>query len=319
MKKPYKTSSEEIAKMREVISRTDNEEAILFTTYLIDLIKQRTGKAETLNRIASNCNLNYNDLSRFPIKKHAYLAKVCLTYNLSLNNSIELYYRSGLCLSYTYPEDEKYLNSVVSDRNNLPKEVNTESKVDCLLRLVKNHVYADSKNYDENEFRKTMRGIQEKIVNENTESERNGLFVEIINLLKKETAQYLWIMESGKDSLNNESRRYTVFEISFAAQFNKKETIELYRSFGYSLAPDQIKFDAFVSWLLDLKLGNIDYERYHLYKTVASDMDKVKVGAFHYSAPSPEGLDNLLKTMEYYEREDIEELIYNKEMEDNYL
>ena len=164
MKKAFDINDEKIIKMREVISRTDVEESILFKTYLEELIEQKTGKKETINKIASNCGLNYNNFDRYPIKNHKYPAKICKTYHFTLNEAINLYSRCGLCLSYTYPDDEDSLNSVITDRSSLPQDVNAESKVDCLLRLVKNHDYSDNKEADDTGFRKKIREIQNKLV-----------------------------------------------------------------------------------------------------------------------------------------------------------
>ena len=90
----------------------------------------------------------------------------------------------------------------------------------------------------------------------------------------------------------NETNRETVFEIASVLDFDRDETEQLYRSYGYTLCPDHLRFDAFVVWLMEQGYSRNDHG--YIYKSICSNMDQVHSGTWTCKAPDIDDIDKML-------------------------
>ncbi len=319
-----------------LLQQFKHDESEKFQYYLTKFIADKTGErnALSLEDIAKYVSeykkkqgrkeMRRVQLERFPITR-ANLADIACAYKLSIEEADDLYAHCGDHLSIYKEHDLEYIRTLANDDTTpdalLQSEyINTEDHRSCLIKLIENHTY-DWDTYGR-EFAEEMKLFKKKATeSEVSESEATDLMRELARIIHAEANNYNWIVLEKKDSLTdskNETERATVFEIASILGFDQAETEALYNSFGYTLSPDCLNFDAYAVWLMEQIKQGCSREGYgYLYKRGCSNIDSTRDGKWRFTAPTQESVEKVLDLKENrYTRESLAKLLMSHKTAD---
>ncbi len=287
--------------LKAIVSRTDSDDSKMFEEFLTELIAKKTGsvKKPRLNEIAKCAGLGRQQLYRFPVNRKN-LIRIAMAYDLTLKETSELFRRCGAYLNIRKERDREYILTKAGNDEDLPEYISRESREDCLLRLINDHDY-DGRLYGER-FSEIMNGFKEKA---DSGSEVSELLMELALIIHREGSEFGWIVLEKKDPLmssKNETERVTVFEIACVLGFDPEETEQLFRSYGYTLCPEYIRFDAYAVWLMSRGYSRADIG--YLYKAVCSNRDESKNGVWNFKQPELKEVEKILGIKRDYDKED---------------
>ncbi len=221
----------------ETISSSDEDRYHAFKNYLINKVSAKTKKTGIKKaNIAKECDLAKNDFDkkRYSNLKSDKLSKIVRTYQFSIAETVDLYYRLGRCLNI----NNKFDKSIIGDQKipeNLCDRIGNELFIDCLFDLIKKeHVHSLCKK------EKTEKIIE--LINFGKKEEAYSLFIKMLRQDGEQRQMYIGLGKSKPDTLH---MRETLFEIGYFCGFSLDEIKRLYMSQGYSFAPEYIVFDAF--------------------------------------------------------------------------
>ena len=302
-----KDYSVSLIELKKIVVMDSNEESESFKKYITELISMRTGTKHTLKNIADTAKIARNNLTRFPVQRHEYISAVATAFSLSLEETKHLYERCGLCISLQNKYDLKYIRKIINpkDIDSLPSYINRKSHVDCILELIQKHKYDSTTDFGIKitAFKRMIKDIPDFYIISFEEKEE--YIHELLKIIEFRAKKNNWIIRIPDyvSSPNEKSRkRETAFEIAYVCNFDLEETEQLFNSFGFTLCPQYIKFDAYVIWLQNTAPESSDF--FYLYKSVCSDIDEVTYGDFHRKDVCIERLEKSL-SINCFSKEDI--------------
>ena len=296
---PCNISDEDLDRLFAV---TPDDEVEAFTGYLKEIISKKGTFPDkiSINMIAKRSGLGRTQLVRFPVNRRS-LISVARAFELSLEETADLYAHCGLFLSPYRNSDKDFIfektdNLSKIDDNTL-KFINTTEEISALFELIIEHDYENADASDE--FVEIIKDIRSRFpasITKNADTEKiDQLLDRLCTAIHREASGYGWIVLEKKDPLTNtknNAERTTLYEIAKVLDFDLEETEMLYRSYGYTLAPEYIKFDAFIIWLHDQDISKSSQA--YLYKLVCSNRDFVKSGNWVCTKPDHQDIERLL-------------------------